>query len=901
MNAQSENKLYVLDGNGFIYRAFYANPHLRTSAGAPTGAIYGFTAMLRRLIQRERPTHLAVAFDTGRDGWRRDLYPAYKQNRSERPEDLVVQQPAIREIVDAYRIPVLQQPRAEADDLIATLTRHAQDAGIPVVIVSSDKDLMQLVGSNVTMLDTMKDKRFGPSEVEEKFGVPPDKVLDILALAGDTSDNIPGVPGIGPKTATKLINEYSSLDELLDRVGELPRSKQRENLETYADQARLSRQLASLDDQCDIEFNLDALAISDPDYPTLKTLFERHEFWRFLETLEVQMRRQPPAPKTVETRGTTTQTILDRDALRRLVEDCERARQYGLSLHATDADPHRAHIVGIGLSPKDHFGAYIPVGHRYLGAPRQLPLAEVLEILAPLLGGGRAAAIGHNLKRALVLLARHNVTIADIACDTMLAAYVLDPSAADFSFETVCKDVLSYDSLSMTSLTGSGRRTTPADEVSVEGAAAIIAQQADLCRIVSRTMRPALADGSLRALHDQLEVPLSRVLADIEHTGTLIDRTVLASLSARWDQEIQRLQEQCHQLAGRPFNLGSPKQVGVVLFDELGMSPTKKTKTGRSTDHTVLEQLAKDHELPRALLEWRSYTKLKSTYVDTLPALAHPDGRVRTNFNQVGASTGRLSSQNPNLQNIPIRTVRGQQIRRAFIPRPGWALMCADYSQVELRVLAHLSEDPELVRAFSLGEDIHRTTASRIFDVPPLLVTPEQRGVGKTINFGVTYGMGAARLSRDLGITRNAAKAYIDAYFEKYSGVKTYFEELVNSARRNGYAETMLGRRRPIPQLTAFQRNLRALGERLAVNTPIQGSAADIIKRAMIALHRRLRDTGSEARMLMTVHDELVLETPKGELDEVRAIVVYEMENAVSLRVPLVVDTGAGANWLDAK
>jgi DNA polymerase I len=895
------DKLYIVDGSGYIYRAFFANQHLRTSTGTPTNAIYGFTAMLRALVKAEEPTHLAIAFDSGRDGWRRDLYPAYKENRSAKPEELAAQEPAIREIVDGYRIPVVQQAGMEADDLIATMVRKARAEGLDVVVVTSDKDLMQLVGPGVLMLDTMKDKRIGPKEVEEKFGVPPSGVIDVLALAGDTSDNIPGVPGIGPKTATALIQEFGSLEGVLANVDKVSGTKRRENLTAYADQARLSKQLVRLEDQCDIEFDLDALKVGDPDYPALKTVFERWEFWRLLEALQDEMGRRVARPAAVQVLATETAIVGDIEAVSAAVHACLEAKTYGLSLYATDPDPHRAHIVGIGLSAEDHKGFYIPVGHRYLGAPRQLPLGEVLGTLAPLLGEGKAAAVVHGAKRAMVLLSRHGIRIANVACDPMLAGYLLDPGKAGYSLPAMAADVLAYEARTLADVCGTGRRAMPPDEVSVEAAAGLCAQHADLSRLLWRALWPAVSDSGLGALHDDLEIPLSRVISRMERAGAPIDRGVLGALSTLWRGEIQTLEAQCFELLGRPFNLGSPKQLREILFDELGLASGKKTKTGRSTDQSVLETLTDEHPLPGLILEWRSFTKLTNTYVDALPALSHPDGRVRTDFNQVSAATGRLASNNPNLQNIPIRTKRGQEIRRAFVPRPGWKLLCADYSQIELRVVAHMSGDKELKLAFNRGEDIHRSTASKIFDTPPLLVTTEQRGVGKTINFGVTYGMGANRLSRDLGISRADAKRYIEAYFEKYSGVDGYFNDLVTQARRKGYAETMLGRRRPIPQLTAFQRNIRSLGERLAVNTPIQGTAADIMKRAMVELDRRIEGDGWEARMLMTVHDELVFEVPPGEVTEFRKLVEREMANAVPLDVPLVVDVGVGDTWLDAK
>ena len=898
MTTQTD-KLYIVDGSGYIYRAFFANPHLRTSAGDPTSAIHGFTAMLRKLVDAESPTHLAIAFDSGRDGWRRDLYPEYKQNRSQKPEELAAQEPAIREIVEGYRIPVLQQDRVEADDLIATMVRHARAAGLEVVVVSSDKDLMQLVGQGVVMLDTMKDRRFGPKEVEEKFGVPPDRVIDVLALAGDTSDNIPGVPGIGPKTATALVQQFGTVEGVLANIAEVAGAGRRENLETYREQALLSRQLVRLDDACDIAFDLDALKVGDPDYPALKALFERYEFWRLLEGLQDEMGRRVARPTAVHVVETAVEIVADARSLDRCVAACLAAGQYGLALYATDPDPHRAHIVGLGLSAVEHTGYYVPVGHRYLGAPPQLRLPEVLARLAPVFA--QAEAVGHDIKRSMVLLGRHGVSIANVACDPMLAAYLLDPGKSSYTLPDLALDILAYEAKTMAGLCGTGRKAMQPDEVFVEDAAGLCSQHANLARLLWKALWPAMTDGGLGALHDELEVPLSRVLARMERAGAPIDRGVLGELSTLWQQEIRELEAKCFELVGRPFNLGSTKQLREILFDELGLASGKKTKTGRSTDQSVLETLTDEHELPGLLLEWRSFTKLTNTYVDALPALAHTDGRVRTDFNQVSAATGRLASNNPNLQNIPIRTTRGQEIRKAFVPRPGWKLLCADYSQIELRVVAHMSGDPELVAAFNRGEDIHRTTASKIFDVPPLLVTTAQRGVGKTINFGVTYGMGPNRLSRDLGISRADAKRYIEAYFEKYSGVDAYFTQLVTLARRHGYAQTMLGRRRPIPQLTAFQRNIRSLGERLAVNTPIQGSAADIMKRAMVEMDGRIRADGFGAQMLLTVHDELVFEVPPDEVKAFREVVERTMANAVPLSVPLVVDSGVGDTWLDAK
>jgi DNA polymerase-1 len=897
-----EKTLYIVDGTAYIFRAFYGNPNLSTSQGVPTSALFGFTHMLRRLVGEQMPDYLAVAFDAGKATFRTEMYAEYKANRDTPPDALLDQIPRVIELTRAFNIPILIQPGVEADDLIASLVKEAKAREIPVVIVSSDKDLMQLIGPGVTMLDTMRDKSFGEAEVLERFQVPAEKVVEVLALAGDSSDNVPGVPGIGEKTAGKLIAEYGSLEALYDNLERVSGKKRQESLREFKAQAFLSRELVRLRDDCAVAFDLEALRLSDPDYAALARLFREFEFHRLLQDIQGRLTEEEAAPAAaLERPAKRYAAIWTEEALAAAVAACAAAEAFALDLETTSLNALEAEIVGVALSWEPHAGVYVPVGHRALGTPRQLPLALVLGSLRGLLEPAETRWVAHNGKYDMQVMARYGLTPGRLFFDTMLASYLVDPGRQSHSLDALARSLLGQPTITYEEVAGKGAKQLGFDMVDVERATAYAAEDADVTLLLYQALAPALAEVGGERLMTALELPLVPVLAQMERDGVLIDAGALAQMSVDFEAELHALEQQAHALVGEAFNLNSPIQLRKILFEDLKLPAKKQTKSGASTDQSVLEELVGEHPLPALILEHRSFAKLKSTYVDALPALRDGAGRVHTSFNQAVAATGRLSSSHPNLQNIPVRTARGREIRRAFVAPPGMALLSADYSQIELRLLAHLSEDKALCGAFVHGEDIHRKTAAEMFGVPLVMVTPQQRAAGKTINFGVIYGIGAARLAQSLGLTRQEGRKYIDAYFAQYPGVSAYFERLVQEARTRGYAETMMGRRRPIGELLSPREAIRALGERLAINTPIQGSAADLIKLAMIRIQARLQREGLGAKMLLQVHDELVFEAPQEALPSLRALVSQEMSQVVPLRVPLVVDTATGPTWLDAK
>ncbi len=900
--SSARKTLYILDGSAYIFRAFYANPTLSTSSGYPTSALMGFTGMLRKILKADKPDYIAVAFDISAQTFRVDLYPEYKSNRATPPSELLMQIPRVRELVQAMNIPTLEQADVEADDLIASAVKKFKDVDkLSIVICSADKDLMQLLDRNVIMVDSMRDKVFTVDDVRVRFQVPPEKVIDVLALAGDTSDNIPGVPGIGEKTAGALISEFGSLENLLANIDKVSGKKRKENLEAFADQARISQQLVRLKDDCPIPFELADMAVRDPDWTALGRLYQEFEFSRLLGELDKERRaldRSNMVRVTPDKDYRMILTLADLDAAILAASD---ARLFSFDLETTSIDPLKAEIVGMSMAWEDHKAVYVPLGHRYLGAPRQIPLDVALERVKPLLESEVIGTLCHNVKYEWMVLERYGIALRGVRCDTMLASYLVDPSRLSHSLDALALDVLSYGTKKFEEVAGKGKKQVTFDMVLVEDATFYAAEDADVTRLLYGALWPDVEIMKLAGMHDDMELPLARVLAVMEQNGIRIDVEALRAQGEVMTTELAEIEKEAHAMVGAPFNLNSPTQLRKILFEDLGLKSGKRTKSGMSTDQSVLEKIAGQHPLPGKILEHRTLAKLKSTYIDAIPALMHTDGRVHTDFNQAVAATGRLSSSNPNLQNIPIRTQRGKEIRRAFVPAPGHLLLSADYSQIELRLLAHLSGDAALCDAFQKGEDIHRRTAAEIFNIPQVLVDESKRRAGKVVNFGVVYGMGSQRLARDLGIKREKAADYIEKYFERYSGVKVYFDGLVDAARAKGYAETMLGRRRPIPELGSPREDMRALGERLAVNIPIQVTAADLIKLAMIRIQRRIEREAWPAKMLLQVHDELVFEVAEGAVEGLRRMVREEMTGVHKLKVPLVVDTGVGTTWLDAK
>jgi DNA polymerase-1 len=886
-------RVYLVDGSSYIYRAYFAIRHLSNSRGEATNAVYGFTNMLMTLLRDERPDLVAIIFDTKAPTFRKELYPEYKANRATMPEDLVPQIPLIKEVVRAFNLPVLELPGYEADDIIATLARRYADKGLDVTVVTGDKDLMQVVGERVQLLDTMKGKISKREEVIDRFGVPPEQVLEVLGLAGDSSDNIPGVPGIGEKTASQLIQEFGTIANLLENIDLVKGKKRQENLRNFADQARLSRRLADLVYDLDIPVTLDDLALVEPDRDALDELFKRLEFTK----LRQEFSRQP-LKKSDQAEYQVVLSEVDLDAM---IGQLKNSGQFAVDTETTSLVAVQAELVGLSFAIKAEHGWYVPVGHRYLGAPEQLTQSYVLDKLRPLLENPTYKKVGQNIKYDALVLRNAGIELAGVAVDTMVLSYVTHPEAKSHGLDSLAVEHLNRSTIPYAEMTGSGKKQICFSEVEVEKATRYAAEDADITWQLAEKLLPELLAGDQAELFHQVEMPLVDVLTRMEWSGIRIDADFLGGLSGQMSKQLQILELQIHELAGGPFNINSPKQLGEILFEKLGLPKGKKTKTGWSTNVDVLAALATDHEIAAMILNYRSISKLKNTYTDALPKMINPmTGRVHTSFNQAVTATGRLSSSDPNLQNIPIRTTEGRRIREAFIPQAGWTLLSADYSQVELRVMAHMANVPALKESFAAGEDIHKRTASEVFNVFPEMVTDEMRRQAKTINFGVLYGMGAFSLGKDLGISRAEAQQFIDQYFERYPAVLNYLEERKAEAREHQYVTTILGRRCAIPEINSNNGAVRSYAERNAINYPIQGSAADIIKVAMVNIDRRLREEKLQTRMLLQVHDELVFEVPDRELEQVTELVRHEMENALALDLPLKVDIGTGKNWAEA-
>ena len=885
MSEQPE-KLYLVDGSSYIYRAYYAIRHLSNSKGEATNAVYGFTNMLMGLVRDEKPDHLAVIFDAKGPTFRKDIYPEYKANRSAMPEDLVPQIPWIKDVVRAFNMPVIEQTGYEADDIIATLAKRFAADGLEVTVVTGDKDLMQIVNDRVRLLDTMKGKISGPAEVTERFGGV-DKVIEVQGLAGDSSDNVPGVPGIGEKTARALIDEFGSIENLLANLDQL-KGKRRENLENFAEQALLSKQLVTLVDDMEIDADYADFSLSEPDAEALTELFKKLEFHKLLQEFSVQQKSS----------GDHYHAVLSEQELDALIDTLRAAKRFALDTETTSLNAVQADLVGLSFAVQADEAWYLPLTHHYLGAPQQLPMELVLEKLRPLLEDPELEKIGQNIKYDDLVLRRAGIELAGVAVDTMVVSYLVCPEAKSHGLDALASDHLNHQMIPYSQMTGTGKKQICFSEVEVEKATIYAAEDADITLQLAEKLLPLLKERQQEALFHEVEMPLVGVLTRMEWQGVRIDADFLGQLSGELATRLKQLEEEIFALADGPFNINSPKQLGEILFEKLGLPKGKKTKTGWSTNVEVLNGLAEEHEIAKRLLDYRSVSKLKSTYTDSLPKLVNPEsGRIHTSFNQAVTNTGRLSSSDPNLQNIPIRTAEGRRIREAFIPADGNLLLSADYSQVELRVMAHMADVAALKESFVAGEDIHRRTASEIFNVFPALVDDEMRRQAKTINFGVLYGMGAFSLAKDLGISRKDAQAFIDNYFERYPAVLHYLEQKKEEARQHQYVTTILGRRCAIPEINSKNGALRSYAERNAINYPIQGSAADIIKVAMVNIDRRLREEGLAAYMVLQVHDELVLEVPEAELDVVRDLVRWEMENAVPLDVPLKVDIGYGENW----
>jgi DNA polymerase-1 len=877
-------RLYLIDGYSNIFRAFYAIRNLSNSKGEPTNAVYGFVQMLRKMLREDNPDLVGVALDVGKT-FRSEKYEEYKANRAPMPEDLAAQMPRIRAVLEAFRIPILELSGYEADDVLGTLSCKAAEEGYQVVLVSADKDLMQLVEPRVSLFHTGRNKMYGPQEVEEDFGVPPDKVADVLALMGDSIDNIPGVPGIGEKGAKTLIREYGSLEELLARAGEITRKAYREGLLEHADQARLSRELSTIHTDLDVEFDPAALNHDEPDPEALRRLYTELEFFSLVEEL-----KQVPAERDA-TDFPPAEEAETPDAWRQRVS----ALPAGGDVHVAVLSEERP--IGLAVTGPEGTPSFYADFRR--DGLREAALASLEEWLGAS-GDGGARLVGHNLKEVFRLTPQGPACKAPYF-DAMLASYLLKPSIHGHSL-----DELSLERLNRKPLTAKEAGWDKGQDPPVGDSrlGAYACERVGIARKLAGPMRRELEETGLARVYDEIESPLLPVLLDMEEAGILLDVDFLKEMSVELGSEVTGLEEEIYKQAGEPFNLNSPQQLGVILFEKMGLPVLKRTQKTRSysTGADTLEVLsARGYPIAESLLRYRELTKLKSTYVDALPALVAPDGRLHTRFNQAVAATGRLSSTNPNLQNIPIRTELGQRIRRAFVAAPGHLLLVADYSQIELRILAHIAEEPELIRAFLAGEDIHRATASAVLGVAPELVNAEQRRAAKTINFGILYGMSPFGLSQALGISTKEADQFISAYLDRYAGVRRYMEETQKSAEKEGKVETLYGRVRWLPDIQSKNRNLRENARRMAINARIQGTAADLMKLAMVAVHCRIKSDFPDARLLLTVHDELVFEVPEDQAEALAGPVREEMEGVAQLAVPLVVDAGWGKSWYDAK
>jgi len=897
-----EYPLLLVDASGYLFRAYHALPKLTNSRGEPTGALVGVLNMLRKLIEDQRPDYIGVVFDAGGRGFRHERYPDYKANRPAPPEDLRAQIEPLQTIIRALGLPLLVVPGVEADDVIGTLSTQAAALGLPTLISTGDKDLAQLVDEHVTLVNTMTGTWLDPAGVREKFGVPPERIVDYLALMGDSVDNIPGVPGCGPKTAAKWLTDYGDLDGVIAQAASI-KGKIGESLRTALDQLPLARELLTIKRDVALDFGPTDLRPTPPDVATLRAWYERLELRRLLATLDgMGVAGAPPTQRHQTGHEPQYELVLTESALEAWLARLRTAELIALDTETTALDARRAELVGISFAVAPGQAAYVPLAHTYPGAPQQLDRDLVLARLKPVLEDPDRPKVGQNLKYDLTVLARYGIELHGISHDTLIASYVLD-STARHDLDSLAKRFLGHDTIRFKDVAGTGSKQIRFDQVPLEQAGPYAAEDAEVTLRLHQVLQPRLtAVPKLERLYREIEMPLVPVLARLERAGVLIDAEQLESQSAELARRILELEETAQRVAGRRFNLGSPKQIAALLFEELGLPVVAKTPKGApSTSEEVLEQLAQVHELPRIILEHRLLSKLKSTYTDKLPRLIDPaTGRIHTSYHQTVTATGRLSSSDPNLQNIPIRTEEGRRIRRAFIAAPGHRLLAADYSQIELRIMAHLSGDARLLAAFAAGLDIHRATAAEILGLAPEAVTSEQRRSAKAINFGLIYGMSAFGLAHQLGIERAAAQAYVERYFERYPGVREFMERIRHQARECGYVETLFGRRLHLPEIGHSNQTRRAAAERTAINAPMQGTAADIIKRAMIAVDVWIETTGAPARLILQVHDELVLEVAETALEETREAVRAAMEGAAELAVPLVVEIGSGANWDDA-
>lgn len=888
---QVENRIFLIDGSSFIFRAFYAIPHLSSQKGTPTNAIYGVVNMLLKIMKEFQPSYIAVVMDSKGKTRRHEAYRDYKANRPSLPEELAVQIPFIEKLIDALGIPVLQFEGYEADDVIATVSKKFSREGFEIVIIGADKDLYQIIDENVKMYDPMKDRWLDREYVEEKMGVPPEKVVDFLSLTGDHIDNIPGVPGIGEKTAQELINRFGSLENIYANLKEIEKKGIREKLEKHRDSAFISRALVKLETSLPIDISTEYLKLREKNLTALERIFRELGFSRLLAEFFPEKKLSPDY----------FSIISDLSALEEVIKMAEEKGELGIDLETTSLDPYTAQIVGISLTVDGEKAFYIPVGHSYLGAPSQLPVEKVIEKLKPPLENERIGKYGQNLKYDFTVLKKYGIHMSPVKGDSMIASYLLNPDRRHHNLDELSVEYLGHKMLTYSEVTGKGKGQISFAMVDVNTAAKYSCEDVVVAFRIAKKLENLLEEEGMMELYRKIEIPLIEVLAHMELSGIRIDPEKIKEVAEYLSGKIKNVQEKIWELAGEKFNLDSPIQLREILFKKLKLPGVKKGKTGYSTDSEVLQKLAQHHPICNYLLEYRGLAKLQSTYTYNLLKINPLTGRVHTSFNQTGTATGRLSSSEPNLQNIPVKGEEGKMIRSAFVPEEGWLFVSADYSQIELRVLAHLSGDEVLVQAFRNGEDIHRATASEIFGVKPEEVTPEMRRTAKTINFGIIYGISPHGLSTELGIGHSEAKELIEKYFARYRGVKKYIDSQLERARKEMVVRTIFGRKRHVPDINSASPAARGFAERVAINAPVQGSAADIIKVAMVNIYKRIRNREVNMKMLLQVHDELLFEVAKEDVEKAIEIIKTEMEHACALNVPLKVDIGTGKNWNEAK
>ncbi len=897
----TDDTLILVDGSSWLYRAYHALPKLSNSRGDPTGAVHGVVAMLRRLIREYRPTYMAVIFDARGKTFRDDLYADYKATRPPMPDDLSPQIQPLHAIVQAMGLPLLCVEGVEADDVIGTLARQADAAQIRTVIATGDKDLAQLVNDRIVLVDTMNNAVLDSAGVHSKFGVAPTQIIDFLTLIGDAIDNVPGVAKVGPKTAARWLAEFGTLDAVMAHAGEI-KGRIGENLRDALPRLPLSRRLVTLRLDVPLDIRPEDLRPIAADRDALKALYAQLEFKTWLDELlatETPL-EAPPPQATFASTAIGRECVLTREVFEGWLERLRAAELFAFDTETTALDYMQARVVGVSFAVQPGEAAYVPLAHDYAGASEQLDREAVLALLKPLLEDSDKGKLGHNLKYDRNVLAHHGIALAGIRHDSMLESYVLDSVATRHDLDSLALKYLGHRTIHFEDVAGKGAHQITFNQVPIDQAAAYAAEDAAISLRLHQALWPRLlSEAGLRRLYEEIEIPLVPVLSRMERAGVCVDVAMLREQSRTLAERLNAIEAETHREAGEPFNLSSPKQLQSILFEKLGIKPIEKTPTGQpSTSESVLQELAAIHSVPGLILEYRTLSKLKSTYTDVLPQQVNGEtGRVHTSYHQAVAATGRLSSSDPNLQNIPVRTEEGRRIRQAFIAAPDCVLLAADYSQIELRIMAHLSGDRRLIDAFAQGEDIHRATAAEVFGTDPGEVSGEQRRAAKAINFGLIYGMSAFGLARQLGIDRGAAQQYVDLYFVRYPGVKAYMERTRAQARERGYVETIYGRRLYLPEINSRNSQRRQYAERTAINAPMQGSAADIVKRAMIAVDAWLQESGVDARLIMQVHDELVLEVAAPQVEEVTNAIRGRMNSAGNLAVPLIVEIGVGSNW----